>query len=567
MSGLHRARNVAAHSLWFFLPALVLLFITNPSFAIEGVVWTLDGRRIHGDVRPGPNALTVRGASGADGDVKVFAADIARAQFSTNVIAAQTRGSGNGLLGLYFAGTNFSSNVVMRLDEAVDLDWGGHEPILGMPKDRFGVRWMGQSEAPTTDAYTIYFATEGGGRIYFDNKLAADNFAQRHYSEASFIVNLNAGERHNLMLEYAETGGPARARLSWASPVMLKTVVPSDRLYAASFDTNHTADASALARTQGLLATYYNSADFTSNSFTRIDPEIDFAWKGGSPAPGMPTNNFSVRWLGNLLVTNSGQYQFQVLAGLPLRLYINDKLISNPWMVALIQSSTTTLNKSERNEIRLEIRATNSVVPVKLTWSGPGFSKTLLTREHFSPTIPASREPTPGVGRILPAGVVLMSGAILGAPIRSANSSSIHLQGVLGQRPLALTGVARVHVKPLTAELASALPKGRTGVLLKNRDFIDGEFTGIENGRVQIESVLFGKRSFDLAKDAVAIVLRDYEPIPWRASIIAGDGSVLYGKTFKITDQGIGLAEAPTVPLPLEAVAEIIRRSDNVIDR
>jgi hypothetical protein len=281
----------------------------------------------------------------------------------------------------------------------------------------------------------------------------------------------------------------------------------------------------------------------------------------------MPTNNFSVRWQGNLLLTNSGEYQFQVMAGLPLRLYINDKLISNPWMVALIHSATATLNKSERNEIRLEIRATNNVVPVKLTWSGPGFSKTLLTREHFSPTIPASREPTPGIGRVLPAGIVLRSGAILGAPIRNANNSSIHLQGVLGQKPLALTSVARIHVKPLTAELASALPKGRTGVLLKNRDFIDGEFAGIESGRVTIESVLFGKRSFDLAKETLAIVLRNDEPVSWRASIAASDGSMLYGKAFKISDQGVGLAEVPTVPLPLDTVVEMVRRPDNVTGR
>ena len=541
----------------------VLIFagvFAGRSFAIDGVVWTLDGRRLEGDVRPGSNVLVV--ARGAAGEMNVPLGEIYRAQFSTNVIAAQTHGSGNGLLGIYFANSNFSSNTVMRLDQGVDFDWRDRAPILGIPKNGFSVRWMGEIEAPTTDRYTIFFGTDGGGRIYFDDKLLADNVPVPRLAETNVVLDLKAGERHRLMLEYIDAQGAGRAQLKWSTPAMGKVTVPPDRLYAASFDTNHVADASALAGTQGLLATYYNSTNFTGNSFSRIDPEIDFAWKGRPPAPGLPTNNFSVRWLGNLLITNSGQYQFQVMSGLPLRLYLNDKLISNPWMVALIHTSEAGLNRSERNELRLEIRATNNVVPIKLWWKGPGFEKTLLTREHLTPAIGPSHEPPGGSWPVLPAGIVLTSGAIIDAPIQSANNSSIRLRGMLATQPIALTRVARIHVKPLTTELALALPKGRAGVLLKNRDFIDGEFAGIENGRVTIESVLFGKRTFELTKDVFAIVLRGTAPSPWRYSITARDGTVLYGKDLRCAPGQLTLAELPDIRVGPGQLAEVARRED-----
>ncbi len=543
-----------------FLLAILILFLALTSSAIEGVVWTLDGRRFDGDVRLGDGVLVV--ARGQAGEISVPAADIARAQFSTNVIAAQTRGSGNGLLGIYYPSTNFSSNAVMRLDETVDFDWRDKEPLLGIPKDGFCVRWMAQIEAPTTDAYTIFFGGDEGGRICLDGKVVADNWGRREYVETNAVAHFKAGERHNLKLEYMDSSGNARARLSWSTPAKAKAIIPQDRLYAASFDTNHQADASGLAGAQGLLATYYDNSDFTGNSFTRIDPEINFEWKGEPPAPGMPTNNFSVRWSGNLLVTNNGDYVFYIFAGLPIRLFINEKLISNPAIVALQNFAPAHLNRGERAELRLELHATNNVVPVKLFWSGPGFPKTVIGREHLSPAIAPSREAPLGHGPLQPAGVVLLSGATVSAPIESANSSSIRLRGVLAKQPLSLTRVARIHARPLTTDLAAAIPNGRPGVFLKNNDFIDGDFVGIENGRVKIESVLFGTRTFDLTKDVIAVVLRGNEPPAWRYSITARDGTVLWGKRITMATTGVALAEAPDVRIRAEDLAEIVRRQE-----
>jgi hypothetical protein len=308
-----------------------------------------------------------------------------------------------------------------------------------------------------------------------------------------------------------------------------------------------------------LLATYFNNDDFTSNSFSRIDPEIDFQWKGQPPMDGFSAKDFSVRWSGNVLVTNSGDYRFWILCGAPLNLYINDQLRSFAHMPALQHTVAAELKVAERCELRLEIRITNNVVPVKLFWSGPGFEKTLLQRHHLSPAISPLRGAPTSSGPTLPAGIVLANGAIIGAPIVSASATTLRLGGALEKQTLGVSRIARIHVKPLTTEMQMALPKGRAGVLLRSRDFIEGDFGGVENGKVKIDSVLFGSRTFDLAREVLVVALRNHELAPWRISVVANDGTVLYGKGLRLATDRVGLKEIPDIALPAHEVLEITR--------
>ena len=46
--------------------------------------------------------------------------------------------------------------------------------------------------------------------------------------------------------------------------------------------------------------------------FTRDDTRIDFDWNAASPAPGVPTKTFGVRWTGTLAAPAPGDYTFSV---------------------------------------------------------------------------------------------------------------------------------------------------------------------------------------------------------------------------------------------------------------
>ena len=89
---------------------------------------------------------------------------------------------------------------------------------------------------------------------------------------------------------------------------------------------------------------------------------------------------------------------------------------------------------------------------------------------------------------------------------------------------LAAEQVVRLVFVPVPPDLAT--PSGNTGVLLANGDFIDGEVTAIAMQNVEwprppqlkvtVRSVVFGSRSFEVAKEVVAVDLAAVSPRPRR---------------------------------------------------
>ena len=48
----------------------------------------------------------------------------------------------------------------------------------------------------------------------------------------------------------------------------------------------------------GLTAQYFSDPQLTTPAFTETDPNLSYFWAYNSPGPGLPGNNFSVRWSG-----------------------------------------------------------------------------------------------------------------------------------------------------------------------------------------------------------------------------------------------------------------------------
>jgi len=55
------------------------------------------------------------------------------------------------------------------------------------------------------------------------------------------------------------------------------------------------------------------------------------------------------------------------------------------------------------------------------------------------------------------------------------------------------------------------------------------------------------------------VALRSTTIPPWRISIAAGDGTILYGKGVRLTAERVGLKEISDVGLPASEVLEITR--------
>src|SRR6266487_4454227 len=100
--------------------------------ARPGLLQTLDGRTLNGDVQFANGAFTV------DATNAVPLTNLHRLSFVGSLNPAPSgQGRGNGLLGFYFANTNLTGDPWVRLDESIDFDWGLDEPVPELPNDHF----------------------------------------------------------------------------------------------------------------------------------------------------------------------------------------------------------------------------------------------------------------------------------------------------------------------------------------------------------------------------------------------------------------------------------------------
>jgi endo-1,4-beta-xylanase len=119
----------------------------------------------------------------------------------------------------------------------------------------------------------------------------------------------------------------------------------------------------------GLLAEYYDNADHNSLKVVRQDASVEFNWSTGSPAAGVASDTFSVRWTGQVMPQYSQTYTFRVSADDGARLWVNNVAIIANYTAS--GSGSIALTAGRKYDIRLEMRENTGNASVKLQWSSP----------------------------------------------------------------------------------------------------------------------------------------------------------------------------------------------------
>lgn len=144
-------------------------------------------------------------------------------------------GTGTGLLAQYFANTTLSGKVAWQSTQAVNFNWGTAAPATGVPADLFSARWSGQIEAETSGATQFQTVSDDGVRVWINNQLVIDNWTQHAPTTDTVSVNLTAGQRYAIMVEYFDQGNTATMQLNWRPAGASAFVpVPVSRLYAGT---------------------------------------------------------------------------------------------------------------------------------------------------------------------------------------------------------------------------------------------------------------------------------------------------------------------------------------------
>jgi alpha-glucosidase (family GH31 glycosyl hydrolase) len=83
----------------------------------------------------------------------------------------------------------------------------------------------------------------------------------------------------------------------------------------------------------GLAGEYYDNKNLSGSPvMTRTDAVVDFNWGSGGPGGGLPSDNFSVRWTGNLTINSDSDVKLGLVSDDGCRLWINDVLVVDQWV-------------------------------------------------------------------------------------------------------------------------------------------------------------------------------------------------------------------------------------------
>jgi hypothetical protein len=124
----------------------------------------------------------------------------------------------------------------------------------------------------------------------------------------------------------------------------------------------------------GLVGSYFDNKDFTNRKLVRVDPQVDFNWGNGSPAPEIGADTFSVRWEGQVETLGAGDYTFYTSSDDGVRFWVNGVLLIDNWTdhAPTQNAGTITLEAHQRYSIRMEMYENGGGAVAVLKWAVPG---------------------------------------------------------------------------------------------------------------------------------------------------------------------------------------------------
>lgn len=123
---------------------------------------------------------------------------------------------------------------------------------------------------------------------------------------------------------------------------------------------------------EGLVAEYFNNTTFSGEpALTKIETRLTQYWHNLSPAAGISSDNFSIRWKGYIVPELTGTYGFQLWADDLGRLSIDDKVLIDSWDQEKKNSwanQQIRLEKGKKYPIKLELVEFDEFADIKLRW-------------------------------------------------------------------------------------------------------------------------------------------------------------------------------------------------------
>ena len=140
----------------------------------------------------------------------------------------------------------------------------------------------------------------------------------------------------------------------------------------------------------GLTAEYFGNVSLAGAPILkRVDPNVDFEWNNVSPAPGVPAENYSVRWTGELVPPVDGDYRIGGNTDGGYLIYLDGKKFVDDFAPHGPRTITTLIHLQGGHPypIRMEYYHNSWESTARLLWLPPNLSQDAVNAARKSDVV------------------------------------------------------------------------------------------------------------------------------------------------------------------------------------
>ena len=288
---------------------------------------------------------------------------------------------------LFYVDSNGDPNLPLDAD-IIERVTAAHPDVLIIPEHEntryyastAPYRELRQDRVSTPDhvrlvyptAFGVTYVADGDVSRYFDGLVAAVRGGDALMTRAWFSDPANTEVQRIYALVPAPPAPPVDPGVPSGPPTPPVDPVLASGPPAPPVEASPPAGNGAACETiptDMFLGCYYKRLDFAELSDTRVDPSIDFDWGDAAPLPGMPVQNYTIRWRGRFMFAG-GDYQFAMNLDDGARLYIDDELVWDMWGERPAQRHERTLQVAPgTHAVRLDYVQFSGKAVISLMWS------------------------------------------------------------------------------------------------------------------------------------------------------------------------------------------------------
>lgn len=183
---------------------------------------------------------------------------------------------------------------------------------------------------------------------------------------------------------------------------------------------SNTATGSTVGVGDGLSATFFDGADFSGTTVTRVEPQVVLQFADGQAPSGIAANTFAAEYTGQVYAPETGTYTFDLYSDDGVLLWVGNDLVVNRFRVQTAEhtSGTIHLDAGSKYNVRLLYFQNYGSANLELKWGLP-------TNPTNLAAIPTDRLfSAPGTGPAAPPGAPVTPATFDGSAPLATNIAS-----------------------------------------------------------------------------------------------------------------------------------------------